>query len=474
MDSEERREYAENEIEEDAISLGSEDTDLDGEDDDSDDDSFIVDENDANEEITDGEEDEFDLPVSETKAKFKRVIPQSESDDDDELINVKNKSSVDAVLKGSENGAAEVAEVQHTSNGDFTVEEVKTVSVAAEQGNPLPNNSKFEETDNVLLEETAGAGSEPKTTPLNTSTKFAEEDATADNTDTTKTTGKIAATFIETENHCDPSAEATESTETTEATEATKADQASTHTDSDQSNESIDYDYQDESIRYSINMSHPQINVFLKSINHCVNDGSSSSDDEEASNDDIPAQVAVERQPSNQNSSSDDQRKRIGPMEVNSSGSKAKTDKSLQKTPKQGKENVSENQLRSAIEKAASRSLQNDKNTSSSLASKQHSKKSANRSFGEFETNHTFQVNPLSAHFDANASNLRKSSTPNQKALLKTQNVAAAQAQPGPSNIVKKSQNASSGEFSENFESILYFIHFIDSTYRETIAGQRW
>lgn len=470
MDSETRREHAENEIEDDGISLGSEDTELDGEDNTDDEDSFIVDEDDVSDVHTASEAEEFDPPVSNARPKFKRVIPLSESDSDAELIGEKIKPLVDAVLNGSKTAAAEIADnlqaepvvtedesVRIAMKSNFVVtEQLETISVAAEEGNPSLNKSGFVEIDNIEAE------SLPKSKPRNSSMMFVEEDATIENTSMAPV-GKIGAGFIETKNELEA-----------QATKAADEVAKETDNDVDQLNESDHDNSKDDSIHYSLNKSHPKIAEILKSaLLHLLDDNVvSSSDDEQGE------QQAAKDVP---NSIAGNQDEQIGPMVLNSSASNANTNKSLQKTPKQGKENVSGNQSLSAVKNAISRSLEEGRSTSSALFSKQYSKTSANRSFGEVGTNQTLQVNPLSVHFDANVSNLLRSSTPNQKALLKTQQTAAlpvenannvsneSPARPGPSNVEKKSRkNASSGEFSL-FSFIFYFIHFIESAHRKSI-----
>lgn len=451
-----------------------------------------------------------------SKPKLRRIVvgSDSESDDNDETVNVKNKSLVAAVLSGSKKTATEVAivaveeptvnvevvekaqtettvvETSHSiqiviteatimetsqsneacepstqvdpssaENGDFIVSEIASLSsVAAACGSKSANKSGFEESDRVSPEV---APSSSKSKKRNVSMSFVEEDTPAENANTVnQSVGKVAAEFAETENVPSPEKEANEAMKDGSETK-----------DHESTDSSEDGDGDDDQIHHALNKSHPKVSqIIAKTLLSASNtvlehEEASSSEGEQtpASSDKTVVDTAagsnkalanvknIERE---QFSDCDDdsfneatpirkmrasprteaakaqtdQSEQIVPTVLNSSANaSAKANKSAEKTltPKQGKENVSANQLSTAVQSSVNRSLQGDENACSAFET--FVKKPVNKTLGDMEANQTLQVNPMSMHFDVNASNLRRSSTPNQKALLKTRAAAPTQ-----------------------------------------------
>lgn len=498
MNSEERLEIEENEVIEEGISLGSEDT---GSDDDDDDEmnSFIASDDDVDGAPSGSDEDEFDRLVA--KPKYKRLVLQmsSDSDDDDEAVGVKNKSLADANSTASKKTAADVIEETTTTmiiqidnsttqttrrsvriectnapNDGFVVpEKSEQNSIVGESDNKAVNKSGFEETDRSSPEGAANNSmTSSKKRKVNASMSFMEEDAADENVETVnQSIGKVAAEFVESENAPTPE-KASEPTKETEMDEQDLSDGAE------------ESDEDDAEFHYSLNKSHPKIaeiiaSAFTSGLDSLLGDmaDATSSDEEEVpapSDKTVKRSVSVDVLPSSDceddkifytfnkthptnetllrlkshnldaNKPQAVQEEPNVPMVLNSSTeNSARANKPAEKflTPRQGKENLSANQLSETVKTAAvNRSLQGDENTSAILALKPFLKKSANRSFGDIDTNQTLQVNPLSTHFDANASNLRRSSTPNQKALLKTQTVSASSK---AADSIKNANNAS-------------------------------
>lgn len=545
MDSEERREIEENEIDEEGRSLGSEDS-ASGDETDDENDSFIVPDDEEDDgtgsDPDDGKvnhcyyqkipyfiikiifsfkmlSDEFDRLVSEPKYRRMIVGSDSESDDNDETVNVKNKSLVAAVLSGSKNTPTKVAivvaeeptvneevvenaqtettavetsppvqivitdasivetsqsnEASESStqlsavNDDFIVSETAGPdSNAAEGENKSANQSGFKESDRVSPE-VAASSSKPK--KRNVSMSFVVEDTPAEIAiAVNQSVSKVAAEFTETENAPTPEKEASASMAEESASKVHESTDSSQEGDGD-----------DDRIHYSLNKSHPKIvEIITKALLNASNmdlehEEAESSEDEQtpASSDKTVVDTAVSNNKSlakvknierKQASDCDDDnilysfneahpanatllrlmrasprteatkdhinQGEQNPTVLNSSANaSAKANKSVEKTltPKQDKENVSANQLSAAVQSSVNRSLPGDENATSAF--KTFLKKTENKTLGDMETNQTLQVNPLSMHFDVNASNLGRSSTPNQKALLKTRAVAATQ-----------------------------------------------
>lgn len=349
-------------------------------------------------------------------------------------------------------------------------------SIVGESGNQAVNKSGFEETDRSSPEGAANKSmSGSKKRNVNVSMSFMEEDAPDENADTVnKSVGKVAADFFESENVPTPE----------RVSEPTK--EAEVNEQESSYDEESDDDHG--KIHYSLNKSHPKIaeiiaSAFTSGVDSLLGDTISSEDEDEVSapsNKTVKKSVSVDVLPSSDciddrifntfnkthpaseallrlmrasphnldatKPQEDQEEVNVATVLNSSTGSSAKAKKSVEKclTPRQGKENLSANQVSEAIKTATvNRSLQGDENTSAVLALKPFLKKSANRSFGDMDSNQTLQVNPLSTHFDANASNLRRSSTPNQKALLKTQTVSAPSKATDPIENVDDTSNES-------------------------------
>lgn len=492
MQSEERQEIEENEIIEDGISLGSEDTGSDYEDDDEMN-SFIASDDDVAE--AGSGEDEFDRLVA--KPKYKRLVVQSssESEDDDGFATADKETAPETFEETTTTVTVKKIQIEKTitetsqsiqivvgdtatdettqsstttrrsvqikytndsKDGSVLSKESEPDSIVGESDNQTVNKSGFEETDRsppVSVANKSMSGSKKRN--VNVSMSFMEEDAADENVDTgNESVGKVAAEFVESENAPTPE-KASEPTEEAEMDEQESGD-------SDKESDDV---YA--KIQYSLNKSHPKIaeivaSAFTGGLDSLLGDSISSDEDGVSAPSDktVKKSVTVDVLPSSESEDDKifytfnkthpanetllrmmraspknldaskvqaDQEEITVPTVLNSStGIIAKAKKSAENfvTPKQGKENLSANQLAEAVRTAAvNRSLQDVENTSAVL--KPFLKKSANRSFGEMDTNQTLQVNTLSTHFDANASNLRRSSTPKQKALLKTQSVSA-------------------------------------------------
>lgn len=415
----------------------------------------LVDET-ASSNVVIAEKTRTETTVTDTNKSIQTIVAESETIETSQLGKTTRRS----------------VQVENTNDsiGDFVVSESLQHSIADESVNKSVNKTGFEETDRLSPEVSSNkllVGSKKR----DVSMSFVEEDATIEKTDTLiQSVGSVAAKFVETENAKTPEM----------AIEDIKETEIGTH-------ESDDND--EENVQYSLNKSHPKFEEIVASalggaksplVHH--DEEAMSSEDEQSPTptvvettadktvtDKSLAEVkAVEHQPS---SDCDDdntfysfneahpanatllrlmrasprsaettksQPEQIVSTALNTSrGKDAKASKSAEKslTPRQGKENVSANQVTVAVKTAVNRSLQDNENTSPALAFKTFLKKSANKSFGDIDTSQTLQVNPLSMHFDVNTSSLRRSSTPNQKALLKTQAVAAQSIASKPNDI---------------------------------------
>lgn len=482
MDEEERQYIQQNEIVEVGIHLGTEDTDEEENDDEEcEKDSFIATDDDVHDAVSDADTDEDDFdrmakkkPETKTAAtpKYRRLVVASDSDSDEADLNEKNKSQVDIILNGRKPTAPTTEEdivvadgnalnatsksdagkgVPIKTNADLIIETTKTaqssvesgaISTLGESNEPTgqsvvyENNNKsliqtgFEET-NRMPPDGAPSTSLPLSRNRNVSISFVEEDFIADMNETVnKTSGKVAAEFDETEN--------------TSAPIDSELDAATENEDED--------DVTDNEIRFSLNKSDPKTARILASalarVASCSNSMFTDIEEAVARTDEIAAAIiatdkrvekakGLEKQPSSDldgdvevfySFNEAQPAARESPLNVPATKSHSHSEEQIvptavlsmsskrQQTPKQDKENVSENPLSVVDKMKANRSLQGNQH----VPLKPFWKKSENQSVGDIDTDQSLQINPLSTHFDINASNLGRSSTPNPKALLKS------------------------------------------------------